>query len=302
MKNLSINMRAIVLVLLAFLCFNIADAFLNVVVDTYHFGTVGFYPIMAYLFFLLVFSKQAGGVKSLKQTTHSKMHLFRGILSTIGFISFILAITYLTLAQTYTLVLTTPFWVALISIIAFKKWIGWHRGLAIAFGFAGVLIALQPDAQNVYILGSVAAITCALSAAGSMITAKVIGNKEPMINMIFFPLTVTIIAMILINSFWQGWEPIALDHVIFFIAAGATFLIADFLFVGGFSTGETDLLAPLHYSQILWGALIGYFFFAEAPEIRTYIGATVIILSGIYLIYREHRSGSQTAPIKGHEL
>jgi S-adenosylmethionine uptake transporter len=289
MKNLSINMRAIVLVLFAFLCFNIADAFLNAVVDSYHFGTTGFYPILSYLFFLLVFSKQSGGIKSLRQTTHLKMHLFRGILSTIGFISFILAITYLTLAQTYTLVLTTPFWVALASIIVFKKWIGWHRGLAIMFGFSGVLIALQPDAQNVYLLGSVAAITCALSAAGSMITAKMIGDKEPMINMIFFPLTVTITTMVLINSFWQGWQPITIEHAIFFIAAGATFLIADFLFVGGFRSGETDLLAPLHYSQILWGALIGYFFFQEIPETRTYYGATVIVLSGLYLIYREHK-------------
>lgn len=280
-------MRAIIFVLLSFLCFNIADAFLKAVVDDYHFGSVGFYPIVSYLFFLLIFSIKAGGLQSLRKTSHFKLHMLRGLFSTFGFIGFIIAITYITLAQTYTLILTSPFWVVIASVLIFKKRIGLHRGLAIIFGFIGVLVVLQPSTSGMHI-ASLGALVCALGASGSMMTAKVIGEKEPLINMIFFPLIVTILTMIVINSFWKGWQPITIEHAVFFVVAGATFLIADFLFVKGFMTGETDLLAPLHYSQILWGALIGYFVFAEEPEIWTIVGAIIIVLSGVYLIYREH--------------
>ncbi len=277
----------VILVLVAFLCFNIADAFLNAVVDHYHFGSVGFYPLISYLICIFIFSKKVGGIQSLKKTKYIKLHLWRGVFNTVGFIGFLIAIAYISLAQTYTLILTSPFWVALISIFFLKKKIGWHRWLAIIIGFVGVLVVLQPSTGSVH-PAFFAAITCGIGAAGSMLIARRIGEHEPLINMVFFPLLVPIVTLFLINILWKGWEPVTFDHMILFAASGVIFLIADFLFSKGFATGETDFLAPLHYSQIVWGTLIGFFFFNEMPEVWTIIGAVIIVLSGVYLIAREN--------------
>lgn len=287
MKQLSPHTRAVALVLLAFFAYNVADAFLNKVVDLYHFGSVGFYPLISYLILFLLFSKKLGGLGHITKTTKLKLHIARGILGAIGFIGFIFAITYISLAETYTLVLTSPFWVALISIILFKHKIGIHRWIAMVGGFIGVLIVLQPGSNAIH-MAALGALACAVSVAIIMIIVKKIGAEEPMVNHIFFPVAVITIVMALINTFWKGWEPIALEDFIFFGLSGAIFLIADLLFSRGFSEeADTDFLAPLHYSQIIWGALIGYFFFNETPEKWTFIGASIIIVSGVYLIHRE---------------
>jgi S-adenosylmethionine uptake transporter len=288
MATYSVNIRAAALILCAFLSFNIADALLKAVVNNYHFGSVGFYPLISYLIALIVFSKQVGGIQSLKQTNYLKLHLYRGIFNTVGFIGFLIAIAYITLAQTYTLVLTSPFWVVLFSIFFLKKIIGWHRWLAIIIGFIGVLVVLQPWSGQIH-LAFLGAIACGIGAAGSMLIARRIGEHEPLINMVFFPLLVPIVTLFLINTLWKGWEAVTHDHMMLFALSGIVFLIADFLFSKGFAEGETDFLAPLHYSQIVWGALIGFFFFNETPDSWTIIGAAIIVLSGIYLILRENQ-------------
>lgn len=290
MKGLSKNFIAVLIVLACFLGYNIADAFMNGVVDYYHFGSVGFYPLLSYLCLFLIFSPQLGGLRQIPKTKHLKLHIIRAIFSLTGFIGFIIAIRYITLAQTYTLILSSPFWVALITVAFMGHKIGINRWVSIILGFMGVLIALQPDGNDVHIWASLAALGSGLSMACIIIIVKKMGESEPLINNIFFPIFVVLIAIIGINTFWLGWQPIALNHMVFFGIAGLFFFISDILCSKGFGMGDSTLLAPLHYSQIIWGALIGYFFFAEVPTIWTIAGAGLIVLSGIYMIYREHKA------------
>lgn len=288
-NKLSKNITAVIIVLLCFLVYNIADAFLNGVVDHYHFGSVGFYPHITYLIFFLLFSKRLGGLKQIPKTKKLTLHLLRGFFSFIGFLGFIVAISEITLAQTYTLILASPIWVALISVLFMNKKIGINRWLCIIVGFVGVLIALQPDNDGINLFASLGALVCGISAGSIMLIARRIGEDEPMVNLIFYPMAFVLTCMIFLNTFWLGWEAVQTEHLIFFAIAGLFFILADISFSKGFSMGETTLLAPLHYSQIIWGALIGYFFFAEIPTQWTIIGAIIITLSGIYMIYRENK-------------
>ncbi len=291
MKHTSKNMRAIALVLVGFLMFNIADAFINGVVDMYHFGTISFYTALSQIIFIFIISKPLGGLKSIVKTTKLKILIIKGIVSLIGSVGFIISIRYIVLTQAYTLILTSPFWVALISIVFLQKRIGWHRWLTIIIGFSGVLIVLQPWSDSIHI-AAFGALICGICAATNMILSRIIGEKEPLINLVFYVVCVISIAFAIINTLWLGWETVKPEHIGFFISAGALFITGNILFFKGFTTGDTDLLAPLHYSQIIWGALIGYFFFSEVPEKWTFIGAGIMILSGIYLIYRERKEST----------
>lgn len=294
MTGLSKNFIAVLIVLACFLGYNIADAFLNGVVDHYHFGSVAFYPLLSYLCLFLIFSQKLGGFNKIKKTKHLKLHIVRALFALAGFIGFIIAIRYITLAQTYTLVLSSPFWVALISVVFLGHKIGLNRWIAIIIGFIGVLIALQPDDNGIHIWASFAALICGLSAASIALIVRKMGEDEPLINNIFFPAFFILVTISGINTFWLGWQPIASEHIFLFAMAGAFFFLADISFSKGFGMGETTLLAPLHYSQIIWGALIGYFFFAETPSLWTILGATLIVLSGIYMIHREHKIEHKT--------
>ena len=81
--------------------------------------------------------------------------------------------------------------------------------------------------------------------------------------------------------FNTSWGAVLLATLAFYMVGIVTMSKA-------FAIGESSAVAPIQYSQVLWGSLIGYFIFKEIPEISTIIGAIIIVLSGIYLIYREN--------------
>lgn len=293
MKNLPVNMRAVVLILLAFLTYNIADAFLNHAVDIYFFAEAALYTSITYILAILIFHKKFGGIRSVLQTKNKLKHILRGIAGTGCYMSVLLSFKYLTLAEAYTLLLTSPFWVAIFSIFLFREHIGWHRWLSIIIGFIGVLVVMIPGielsenkwAYSLPLIG-------ALGFAGFVIMTKKIGKQEPLINMLLYLVLVdTLVFLPLV--FWniqttETYHFPDIDHLLLFCVAGVLYLVGTSLSSVGYASGDSSLLAPLHYTQIIWGALIGYFFFAEIPETWTLLGAAIIVSSGIYLVYREH--------------
>jgi S-adenosylmethionine uptake transporter len=293
MANLSVNMRAVVLVLVSFLSYNCGDAFVKQALNFYYFAEAAFYPTLFYALIVLIFHKKFGGFASLFKTKYKKYHFLRGLGGTGCYLSFAFSIQYITLAETYTLLLTSPFWIAILSIFFFKEFIGFHRWTAIVCGFFGVLIVIRPGLISI----EPASLLMLLGACGFaffVIYTKKIGDQEPLINMVIYPILVEAMVLgplIVWNGFLnEGFSPPAIHHIPFFTLAGLFFLIGTSLSSLGFSSGESSLLAPLHYSQIIWGTLIGFFFFAEIPELWTMVGSMVIVISGIYLIYREHKA------------
>jgi S-adenosylmethionine uptake transporter len=75
-------------------------------------------------------------------------------------------------------------------------------------------------------------------------------------------------------------------------------MIGSFLVIAAYKHGEATRVAPMQYSQILWAAFFGYVFFGETPGVATVLGAAVIILSGLYILFREGRANvSENQPV-----
>lgn len=85
------------------------------------------------------------------------------------------------------------------------------------------------------------------------------------------------------------WQAIPLAHLGYFVSAALVYIAGILLSNKAFSIGDTAAVNPTQYSQIIWGALIGYVFFSEIPTLWTILGAVLIVGSGIYMIYREHK-------------
>ncbi len=280
-------MRAVMLVLMAFASYNVADAFLKHIASLYYFAEAAFYPSLFYGVFVLLAHKRFGGASSLLKTNKKALHLLRAMAGTGCYLCFVIALKNITLAEAYTILLSSPFWIATLSIFFFQEKIGWHRWLAIVIGFIGVLVVLRPGVIAVQ-PASLLMLGAALCFSFFVIFTRKIGSEESLFNMVIIPIimeAIVFIPLIILNG---NWQPPQAGHIIFFIAAGLFYLGGTSLSALGFSAGESSLLAPLHYSQIIWGSLIGYFIFQEIPEKWTILGAAIIIGSGIYLIYREH--------------
>ena len=92
------------------------------------------------------------------------------------------------------------------------------------------------------------------------------------------------------------WEPMSMRMMIEMVFMALIALAAHYLFTSAFARAEVSVLAPFEYTALLWAVLIGYLAWGDFPDERTWIGATIIIAAGLYVIHREtlHQRNKKT--------
>ena len=75
-----------------------------------------------------------------------------------------------------------------------------------------------------------------------------------------------------------------------YAAACAAFVVIGYLtIIGAMRSGEVSAVAPFRYTALLWALALGYVVFGEIPDLMTVAGAAIIVGSGLFTLYREHR-------------
>lgn len=196
------------------------------------------------------------------------------------------AFTVLPLAQTYTMLFAAPILITLLSIPMLKERVGLHRGLAVALGLVGVIVVLRPGAEPIS-LGHVAGIMAAFGIALSSVIMRKIGRDERSAVLMLYPMLANVVCMGAAMPF--VYQPMSLtDLALTGVIAGMAFVAALFI-IGAYRRAEAALVAPMQYSQILWATVYGIVLFSETPDAWTLIGASLIIASGLYIVFRETR-------------
>lgn len=285
------NLKGIAYGGLGFLFFSIADSFIKNFSSIYGGAYTGFITLCFSMIFIIILFKPLGGKspKNLITSPKLKWMLLRGLAGTVNFFCFITAIQYIDLTTAYTLTFTSAFWVILISFILNRHSVTWQRLLTTTIGFIGVLIVLRPD--NGEISWPALLILCsAICSALSFSLSRKIGEKEPYAHVLFY---IEFISFILIGLYCLidgQWIMPQLDHLFLLFLSTCFYLLAMIFVHRAFSIAETTAVSPTHYSQIIWGTLIGYFIFHETPDTYTIIGSIIIVACGLHLIYREYRT------------
>ncbi len=288
MKNLSTNTKAMLLSLTGFSLFAIGDVFIKFLADDgYKPVEIAFFLNFFYLPFLMMLSPVIGGIKATLRTEKLWLHVLRALLGVAIFIINVNAFQKLGLSLSYTLMFIAPFLAAIISAVFLKQRIHAHRWISILMGFLGVLIVLRPFSQPIE-FAAAAVLFGALLIAINNLLARKIGGDEPLMAFSLFGAIIALQVFGVLN-FWDGEikVPQHMDWLIYLTIA--SFHMGGILATSkAFASADTVLVAPFHYVQLLWGVLFGIFIFATVPDIWTAVGSIIIVLSGIYLIYREH--------------
>lgn len=205
------------------------------------------------------------------------------------------AFSVLPLAQTYAMLFSMPLLITLLSIPILGERVGLHRGAAILLGLIGVMIVLRPGSAD-FTLGHVAALVGALCSSFASVIVRKIGREERDAVLLLFPMLGNFLIMGALMPF--NYVPMP----IFDLAAVATMAVLAFVamlcMISAYKTGEAVVVAPMQYSQIIWASIFGFLIFGEAPDVETLIGAGVIIVSGIYIVWRESRGNiSENTPV-----
>jgi drug/metabolite transporter (DMT)-like permease len=214
------------------------------------------------------------------------MHLMRGVLMLLVLITFVYAVRALSLADAYAIFLAAPLIVTALSVPLLGEHVGWRRWLAICVGLAGVITMLHPTAASLVSLGAIAAFLSATGYAFNAIALRIITRTDTTASVVFWMIGLMTVLAVIIAA--PRWIPIRSDDWILLAAIGVFSAIAQHLLTEAFRSAPPSVVAPFEYTALLWGILIDRFVWGVFPTSRVYIGGSVVIASGLYLIWREH--------------
>ncbi|KEO52344.1 DMT family transporter [Thioclava indica] len=211
-----------------------------------------------------------------------------------GFFAFY-AFSTLPLAQVYPLLFASPLLITVLSIPLLGEKVGLHRWVAVIFGLIGVLIVVRPGQADLQ-LGHVAALTAAMCGAMASIIVRKVGGEERSVVLLLSPILGNVLVMGAALPF--VWVPLQLPDLGFMAVIALFGLSASFLQILAYRAGEAAIVAPMQYSQILWAIFYGWFIFGEGLDGPTMLGAGVVIVSGMYIVFRETRPNvSENQPV-----
>jgi drug/metabolite transporter (DMT)-like permease len=267
--------------------FSLMDAGLKLLTAHYPSAQVAALRGLSALPLVFVWALYAGGARQLVQVRWP-LHLIRGVLSVLMMTTFTFALKELSLARAYALFFVAPLMIAILSIFMLGERIHRVQWIAIATGFAGVLVVLKPDTTSAFAwAGSLAILVTALCYALSSVLVKIIGRTDSTQSMVFW-----MTCMLAIGSTALAlprWQPISPDHYLLIAGVAITGAVGQWGITEAFRRAPAASVAPLEYSGLAWVILIDLAVWSVVPSWRTLAGAAVIIASGIALVRFESR-------------
>lgn len=277
------HLYGVVLAIVAYFCYTIADSSLKFAGQNLEFYQIAFFTQAIGVVLLLCF---AFITKQSLKTHHLKYQIYRSVAYAICYGIIIYAFRHKSLAETYTLFYINPLMVGLFSWLMLGQPIGKHRIGAIIAGFIGVLIILRPGFITFDWISAGVLLAATLFAYGNVLIKK-IGESEPILSFTFYTTATIFLIYAIPFSFNPVWPDV--NQFGFLTAAGLFETFATGILAIAFLKTHAVTISKLLYTSLIWALLWGWLFFDDIlVDIWTGIGAVIIISSGMYMIYREH--------------
>jgi drug/metabolite transporter (DMT)-like permease len=243
----------------------------------------------AALLVMNLLSRPLGGLVETLRRPKLFLRIVRGLVLVGSNIMAVIAFTNLDMATAYALIFLSPFMAKLVGYVLLGEKPSRLSLLLSGLAFVGVLVIVRPGFVPLNI-GSAAALGLTLFfALGYMLGRRIGEENQTALSMILFQY-----AFLTLGAF-----PFALPHLLnltlepaqiaLFIFAGCMTVFGTICASTAFTRAPASVVAPLHYSQMLWGVVFGAMFFSEFPDKFTIMGAGIIIAAGVALIWFSRR-------------
>lgn len=211
-----------------------------------------------------------------------------------------LALRYLPLTVTGAIAFTVPLLICALSVPLLGESVGWRRWTSIAIGFLGILVIVRPgtDAFHPASLLSLAGALC--TAFYMLLTRRVSGFDSAATSQFYVGIFATVLLLPVVVFFWS-W-PQSIDGWIAFFAVGIFGFAGHQIVTVAAGLAPASVLAPFAYFQIIFLALSSWLLFNQPPDIWLYIGAPIVIGSGLYIWLRERKLSKPVPSSAGIEI
>lgn len=242
--------------------------------------------IVHVLFVAMVFAPRVGLVR-LYATRRPKIQLARSSLQVVSNTCFFFAIPLIPLAEAQTISFITPFIICALSVPLLGERVGPRRWTAIAIGFLGALIVIRPGfGGGIHPLGALLMLGNSLSyGLYAVLTRRVAEGDPPETSVAYSSLVATLVTSLLVPFVWV--TPTTAGAIVMLLSMGVLGAIGHYFVAQAYRYAEASSLAPFGYVQLVGATTLGYLVFGDVPSSWTWIGAAVIVSSGLYVAHRE---------------
>ena len=266
----------------AYFIFSIGDTLIKIAAEGYAFTLVfaistsaGCLPVLGYLLYKKSFSQIV--------TKNYTLHIARGILMAAVAYSILKGIILLPLSIAYPILLSAPVFLTIMGVVFLKEKLNIYKVLSLIIAMIGVILISGFSFNQGYNKeGIILLLIGSILVAVLDLTVRLFGQKETTIALSFYNLLFAAIIFVLLSL--NSWQPIMFLDLAAITAGGFLDGLGMLLLVFALKNIEASYVSITHYSQILYGLIIGYLIFSHVPSSVQIIGSALIILSG-YLIY-----------------
>jgi drug/metabolite transporter (DMT)-like permease len=270
--------------------FTMNDAITKAVSSEMNFGQVMLVRGLFATVLIAALAFHRGALRS-PRTSMMKPVALRVAAEVAGTMAFLTAIVNLPLANTAAIFQALPLAVTLGAALAFAEPVGWRRWLAITAGFVGVLIIVRPGLEgfnqySLFALGSVV-----FFAGRDLATRPIPAHIPSLFITLVTTVAVTVVGGVILFPL-GGWTAPS-GRALGLLALAAVLVLVGYQYViMALRAGDMSAVAPFRYTALLWAMLLGYLFFGDRPDRYMLLGASFIVMSGLYAFYRERKLAS----------
>jgi drug/metabolite transporter (DMT)-like permease len=213
------------------------------------------------------------------------LHLLRVGLGVVMLTSFAFAIRSLPLTEAYALFFVSPLFIAALSIPLLGERVHRASWIAIGCGMVGVLVVLKPTGAGIISLAGLAILFSASCYALSAITVRLLSRTDSSESMVFWLMLGVSLAAT--AAAWPGWRGVHPEDYRLLAALAVTGFIGQLTITEAFKLAPAATVTPFEYSALAWGLGLDLLVWQTAPGLRVFIGAAIIVASGVYLARHE---------------
>ena len=202
---------------------------------------------------------------------------------------FLTALIHMPIANVTAIVQALPLTVTLGAALFLGEPVGWRRFLAIGIGFLGVFLIVRPGSEgfSVYSLYAICAVFAVT--VRDLMSRRL--SKAVTTHFVAFAGALVVMGFSAIGALWVAWVPVSLENGVW-LSGSVLMIVAAYIFsVSAMRGGEVGFVTPFRYTSLIVALVLGLLIFDEWPDDLTLLGAAIIVATGLFTLWREHRLG-----------
>ena len=212
------------------------------------------------------------------------MQLIRGVLAICSGLLFVYAIRHAELADAVAVSFVAPFFLTILGAVFLGEKVGIKRWSAVVVGFIGAIIIIRPGTDAVHPAVLVVLVAALAYALRQVIGRKLADTDKTHTTVAYTAIIGTLLISLPMPLVWNN--PESTTQVLLIISMAIMAAAGEILVIKALEVAEAVVVAPIHYTLIIWGTIYGYLVFGQLPDRWTWIGTAIIVAAGLFTLRR----------------